>query len=160
VKAILRHIAVYILSGLFLASSAGVYLTIHYCSHEDVTGIFLFRPLTEEPCEHHAPDNHGTGCCENGLSNDPVASGKCYAFEGMMAECCSNTVVFISVEDHFVKNDQHLSGISQIIFQIVFGNVIVSGSDKTDRLICHSAPESPPDLYGKELALFNRILLL
>lgn len=159
-KTILRHISIFLLSGLFLASSAGVYLTIHYCSHEDVTDIFLFRLLTEEPCEHHARDNNGTGCCESGHSNDPLASGNCHAPEGMMAECCSNKVVYISVEDHIVKNDKHLSGISPVIFQIVFGNEIISGSDEPDQLTHQTQPEPPPSFYGRELALFNRTLLL
>ena len=165
-----RHITLFMFVGLFIISSTGVYLTIHNCSSENITELFFFTPLTEEPCEHHAHsdkqnscgnenDNHscsGNGICCDNLPND---DGSCSGAAGM-PECCSNTVLYIAVEDDFTKSDQSTINISYSLLQFVFAIDTINAEINNNKSPLIIYIEPPPDLYGKGLALFNRILLL
>ncbi len=166
-----RHIALIFVAGLFLISSTGIYLTIHYCSSEDITGLFLFTPLTGEPCDHHAHRYDETGCFGNPENNhrDPEPESCCFntmddrfkcSMPDEMPECCSNTVLYISVEDDFVKTDHPTLQLNHNIPLSAFGLAIIDKAGNTDNLYPGEYVDPPPIMYGRELAFFNRILLL
>ena len=156
--------------GLFMISSTGVYLTIHNCSSENITELFFFTLVTEEPCEHHARSDKQNSCVNdkdnhlcpgNGIScdNPPNDDGSCSG-SSEMPECCSNTVLYIAVEDNFTKSDQSTISISYSLLHFVFAIDTVNAEANNNKSPLITYIETPPDLYGKDLALFNRILLL
>ncbi len=155
---------------LFLVSSSGVYLTLHYCSQEETTDLFFFRPLTGEPCEHHAHESNENMCCTSGGGNEltpgtvchsgyPHDHGNC-AETPETAECCSNTVLFIAVEDHFVKTDHPSVEAGKLI---AHPGILTQMAYKT--AVCNkfgpkSNTDPPPKLPARELTLLNRVLIL
>ena len=166
-----RHLALIFVAGLFLISSTGIYLTIHYCSSEDITGLFLFTPLTGEPCDHHAHGHDETVCCGNPAGNlrgpetDDCCDNTMYdAFKcsmpDEMPECCSNTVLYIAVEDDFVKTYQPAIQISYNILQSASGLNIMEAAVNSYDLSLAEYIDPPPGLSGRKLTFFNRILLL
>ena len=167
----IKHIALIFVAGLFLISSTGIYLTIHYCSSEDITGLFLFTPLTGEPCDHHARRHDETGCCANPAGNHSgyetdkccdntlEAKFKC-SVPDEMPECCSNTVLYIAVEDDFVKTDQPAIQISYNILQSASRLDIMEAAGNSDYFLPAEYIDPPPLLSGRKLTFFNRILLL
>ena len=167
----IRHIALILVAGLFLVSSTGIYLTIHYCSSEDITGLFFFAPLTGEPCDHHAHMHDETSCCGNPAGNNPGSeTDKCCvnakrdtfkcSVPDEMPECCSNTVLYIAVEDNFVKTDQPAIQISYNLLQSASGLDIMKAAGNSDDLSPAEYIDPPPLLSGRKLTFFNRILLL
>ncbi len=166
---LIRHITITVLGLLFLVSSAGVYLTVHYCSQEETTDLFFFKPLTEEPCEHHAHDLNEPGCSSSGVNgklSEPSCSScndhdqESCAVSSETPECCSNTVFYIAVEDHFVKTDHPAIEAGSLI---VHADIFRQVADKT--AACNQAgPKSytdpPTKLPGRQLALLNRVLIL
>ncbi len=166
---LLKHITIAVLGLLFLVSSSGVYLTVHYCSLKETTDLFFFKPLTEEPCEHHAHDLNEPGCCNRDynakLAEPFCSSGSTRDRDNCAApsetpECCSNTVFYIAVEDHFVKTDHPAIEADGLII-----HADISGQVAYKTATCNQAgpnsykdpPSKPP---GRQLALLNRVLIL
>ncbi len=154
-----------------MISSTGIYLTIHYCSSEDIAGLFLFTPLTGEPCEHHIQGHNEMICCNNPAGNHPGSeTDNCcdHTMDGTnmcslpdeMPECCSNTVLYISVEDDFVKTDHPALHLNYNIPLSAFGLDIIDKAGNTGNLYLAEYVDPPPIMYGRELTFFNRILLL
>ncbi len=168
---ILRHITLLIISGLFMISSSGVYLTVHYCSNEDITGLFFFTTLTEEPCDHHSNISDQSSFNGNGAENQyGDGSAMCCNYSdhyngscNMTAEfpeCCSNTFLYIAFEDDFVKSDYLSDKVKCNLLQfVVLPDITVAAVNKDD--FSFNKIKAPPNnLYGKDLAFFNCILLL
>ena len=165
-----RYIILTLIAVLFMISSTGVYLTIHYCSSEDITGLFFFTQLTEEPCEHHLHVNDENSCCSNtGENKTGEKSGifsacalhddsNCSIYDET-PDCCSNTLLYISIEDDFVKTDHPAPQINYNLLQAVFGPDITEAAGNNDYFLITNK-EPPPNLFGKELAFFNCMLLL
>ncbi len=166
---VLRHITLAAVGIIFIISSSGVYLTIHHCRSENITDLFFFTLLTEEPCDHHATGNSYTGCCASSDERSPGATihsgmhsdcaDNCTGPDGM-AECCSNTVLFIAVENHYIKTDQPLTSADNITVCPVFGNELAfePAPVKTEETTSYRDP--PPGMYGWDLSLFHRVLIL
>ncbi len=147
---------------MFIISSTGIYLTIHYCSSEDITGLFLFTPLTEEPCEHHQQEHNKTNCCANTSGNhNGSETDKCsdHILDDI-AECCSNTVLYIAVEDDFVKTDHPALQLNCNLLFSAFGFDITGKAGNSDHFSLAEYIDRPPLMHGRELTLFTRILLL
>ncbi|TVR71687.1 MAG: hypothetical protein EA408_08580 [Marinilabiliales bacterium] len=166
---VLRHIALAAVGIIFIISSSGVYLTVHHCHSENITDLFFFTLLTEEPCDHHAIDNSDSGCCASSDEQSATPRGhsgmhsdcadNCTAPDGM-AECCSNTVLFIAVEDHFIKTDQPLTTADNISVCPVFGNELAFEPAPVRAKKTTSFRDPPPGMYGWNLSLFHRVLIL
>ncbi len=167
----LRYITSIIVAVLFLISSTGIYLTIHYCSSEDITKLFFFTPLTEEPCEHHANDHNESNCCSNRCDEPtgsepaifcgyPINNSENCSIHSELAVCCSNTVFYIVVEDDFVKTDQLAIYTSYVLLQSVFVISLIETILNNNYFTSLNFNPSSPKLHGKELVFFYRTLLL
>ncbi len=152
-----------------MISSTGLYLTVHNCSSENIRELFFFNLLTEEPCEHHAGSDNENSCghpednhlCpeNNALCINPLNDSDSCSGTPDMPECCSNTVLFISVEDNFIKSDPSLISLTwmlQLVFAIDPVNLHSNNNDVP--LITYTDP--PTVLYDRGLILLNRTLLL
>ena len=158
-----------------MISSTGIYLTIHYCSAEDITGLFLFTTLDEDPCGHHAEEpglakngggELGTGETRGGATCDGHCCGDHEDHSDFcpppqeMPGCCSNTILYVAVEDDFVKSDQ--PDIQITIFEALpfTGQDLIYRDPSSGIDLTGFNTQPPCPLHGKELAVLNRALLL
>ncbi len=164
VKKVTSYTALSLLAAVFILSSSGIYLTIHHCTEENVTELFLFKPPSEEPCEHHKSDPAlNTNSCsperDNTCHIPDRAVSDCW-HTGNMPWCCSNTLIYIAIEDTYIKADQpENSPLYNISDHLVpedfhFRNRYIRVSNQT----IHD--KAPPHQSGKEIAFLNRALLL
>ena len=153
-------------------------MTIHYCDQEDLTDVFFFVPLTEEPCDHH--QNNHSGCypsttgnpdlqiqdnncdnahCENHNADDPYRSDSPEA--SGYPDCCSDTVLFLAIEEDYVKAESSEIDIQIILPLFVSENNQPEEAASNNTLPATSIKKHPPGLqYGKHLVYLNRQLLL
>ncbi len=152
-------------------------MTIHYCSQEDITGVFFFVPLSEEPCEHHHKDhsgchpspynkqdhypgnNCGHALCTSQNEDDPEDPGPLNATD--YPECCSDTVLFITLEEDYVKAEPFEIDLPGTLVLFVSYKNLPEEAVNTNTLLASSIKKHPPgQLYGKHLVYLNRQLLL
>ena len=167
-KNIVKNIAVLLIVGSFIISATGIYLTIHYCSSDNFTTLFFFSPLEDEPCDHHRHDPEK--CEESADSNSKPgnipccnipASNTCQCPEtGQMAACCSNTIIYIVVEDYFVRSDQPDIQVTYNLLKPVYETDLLLSSVSAQKEFPFVQKKSPPGLHGKDLIYFKRTLLL
>ncbi len=160
VRNILKHITLLLVSGLFMISATGVYFTIHHCTSENFTLLFLFSPV-DGYCDHqqtgHQANSSSRDSCDTGCEQDANSRGCCPV--PLDHGCCSDTVLYIDVDDDFVKNEPPDIQAGHTSLQPVFGFNLVNALSTDENL--HPCRSSlPPGRHGKLLALYNRQLLL
>jgi hypothetical protein len=151
---ILKHIVLILIAGIFIISSTGLHLTIHYCSTEDFTGLFLFT--TEAHCDHNG--NHPD---PGHLSKDQECDPKDCCDSSLIPGCCSDTVLYIAIEDLFTKSAQPENLLNILPLEVLPGlnkNMVHTPFGQSLILACANYPPVP--IYGKELAFYNRQLIL
>jgi hypothetical protein len=161
VRNILKHITLLLVSGLFFISATGIYFTVHHCTSENFTLLFLFSPV-DGYCDHQNTGHRGSSssgdACDTGCEQDANGHDSCTA--PVAHGCCSDTVLYVDVDDDFVKTEQP-GGIqaSNVILQPAFGFDIVNALS-TDEIFHPCGNSLPPGRHGKLLVLCNRQLLL
>ena len=150
-----KHILLIPLIAFFLALSSGVYMTVHHCTAEDFTGLYLFSALTDDPCTHHEEEHDKNSCCENNDDHAATCSVSCE-----MPDCCSNTILLLAVDDDYVKSDQQAAQVNISVIIADSGLDLIKKSQDTRHIKPGLLTWPPPALSGKELSLINRTLLL
>lgn len=154
-RVIFKHIVLMLVTGLFLALSTGVYVTIHHCSAEDFTGLYLFSALEDDPCTHHTADHHAGSYCENHDNHTGTCSMSC-----KMPDCCSNTILYLAVDDDYVKSDQQAAQANITSMLSDSGMDLINKDQHSQHIKTILFTDPPPALSGKELNLFIGTLLL
>jgi hypothetical protein len=149
VKNLLRSVILVLVTGLFLALSTGIHLTVHHCSTINHTGLYLFQ-AGKDPCEHNESFPEPEGCCQAPVNNNSGYSEN--------PDCCADTTIHFAVDDH-ITSPGHISIFSSNFLFFHPSSVILIGEKYG---ICNKSSnfESPPRLHGKELCCLNRQLLL
>ncbi|MGF1584533.1 MAG: hypothetical protein ACFCUM_04365 [Bacteroidales bacterium] len=145
----MRNIILVLVTGLFLALSTGIHLTVHHCSTINHTGLHFFH-TGNDPCEHNESFPQPEGCCQTPVNNSSGYSEN--------SDCCHDTTIHIVVDDHLTSAG-HISIFSSdyLFFHPSSVNLIAENHGTCNKSLNF---ESPPPLNGKELLLLNRQLLL
>ena len=157
---VFKNIILLAIGVMFLISATGVYLTIHHCNSEDTTALFLFAPLTEEPCEHHKNGCTDENPCDKWMK---TCDGN-HCDEGLPLSqkplCCSDTVFFITVDDDFVRAESPETQVINFALHPASGCDLTATTDNSHNIPIPSITQPPGKLHGKLLAFSNRQLLL
>jgi hypothetical protein len=160
VSKVFKNIILMSIGVMFMISATGVYLTIHHCNSEDTTALFMFAPLTEEPCEHHKNGCTSENSCDNWMNTcDGNHCGDGLPASGMPA-CCSDTVFFITVDDDFVRAESPEKLVINFALHPGSGCDLAATANNTHIIHIPCITQPPGNLHGKLLVFSNRQLLL
>jgi hypothetical protein len=158
VKIAFKNIILLTIAFMFLVSATGVYLTVHYCNSEDTAALFLFTLLTEEPCEHHK-NTCETECSHDNDSQTSDDNQCCDHSPTKSPPCCSDAVFYIAVDDDFIRAYSPETPLFNFIVlpESRFDPVETASISDADS---YEISWPPGTLSGKELAFYNRQLIL
>lgn len=136
-----RKISILTLAFLFLASTTGLPLILHYCQ--------MMESVSLEVCEMHK-EIIVSSCCDEENENE-------ISFTSIQNPCCSDKIVDSSVKDNFVISKTDL--LSKIQLPVVlFINFNFDLSEISSNKFYTDT--SPPPLIDNHLYLDNSILLI
>jgi hypothetical protein len=163
-KKLLKNSGLLLIAGLFMISATGLYFTVHQCKSENFTLFFLFTPSSGY-CEHEISCQIAHNCCES-IASD----AQCYSEEAgdppdscppvNLPGCCSDTVLQFDTDDDFVKTERPVISIGNIQLQSDFGFELIQTPGNPAGYSRHSCLHPPGKLHGRQLAFFNRQILL
>lgn len=137
-----KRIYILTLTLVFLVSTTGMPIIIHYCK--------MMEKASLQACEMHTKEVKKSSCCET--ENQSSAAAKS-SFSKAIDECCKDFVVDLSVKDTFVS--------SKTEFNIPLYLYILVESDLTSHFQTNLKLDiSPPQLVSNKIYLTNSILLI
>lgn len=137
-----KRIYILTLTLVFLVSTTGMPIIIHYCK--------MMESASLQACEMHSQEIKKSNCCET--ENQSSAPAKS-SFSKAIDECCKDFVVDLSVKDTFVS--------SKTEFNIPLYLYILVESDLTSHFQTNLKLDiSPPQLVSNKIYLTNSILLI
>jgi hypothetical protein len=139
-----RRIHILSLAFVFLASTTGMPLIIHYCN--------MMETASLQPCEMHTKEVQKSSCCESETQTSAIADSY---FSKAIDECCKDVTVDHSVKDTFVSSK------TDIDFPLHINTFVTTEFVLTPNYQTNvEADTSPPLISSNKIYLSNSILLI
>jgi hypothetical protein len=139
-----KRIYILTLTFLFVVSTTGMPIIIHYCS--------MMNTASLQTCEMHTKEINKSSCCESETQTSEIADSY---FSKSLNECCKDVTVDHSVKDTFVSSKTDFN-FSLHIDAIVTSEFVLTPNYQTDV----EADTSPPRISSNKIYLTNSILLI
>lgn len=139
-----KRIYILTLSFIFLVSTTGMPLIIHYCK--------MMESASLKACEMHSQEIKKSNCCET--ENQSSAAAKS-SFSKAIDECCKDFVVDLSVKDTFVSSKTEFNIPVYLYTHILFDSDLTSPVQTNLKLDI-----SPPLHFGNKIYLNTSVLLI
>jgi hypothetical protein len=139
-----RRIYILTLTMIFLVSTTGMPLIIHYCK--------MMETASLQDCEMHSKEVQKSSCCESENHTSAIADSY---FSKALNECCKDITVDHSVKDIFVSSK------TSIDFTPHFNTFVTTEFDITPNYQTNiGADTSTPLISSNKIYLTNSILLI
>jgi len=139
-----KRISISILTLLFLVSTTGLPLIIHYCKMMGTASLLS--------CEMHSKEIKKSSCCQAESLSSVI--GDSY-FSKEIDECCSDFLVDHSVKESFITFKSEINT-SVYFYTFIPVDFILTSNYQTNV----EADTSPPLLSSNKIYLANSILLI
>lgn len=139
-----KRIYILTLTLIFLVSTTGMPLIIHYCQ--------MMETASLQACEMHTKEVQKSSCCE---SESQSSTGINSYFSKVIDECCKDVTVDHSVKEIFVSSKTDIE-FSLQINTFVTTEFVLTPNFQTNI----KADTSPPLLSNNKIYLTNSILLI
>lgn len=139
-----RRIYILTLTLIFLVSTTGMPLIIHYCN--------MMESASLQACEMHTIKVEKSSCCESETQSSTSTNSY---FSKIIDECCKDVTIDHSVKDTFVSSK------TSIDFTIEFNTFVTTEFNMTEKYQTDfGADTSPPLISSNKIYLTNSILLI
>lgn len=143
-RMIKKRIYILTLSFIFLVSTTGMPLIVHYCK--------MMETASLQDCEMHSKEVQKSSCCESENNTSAIADSY---FSIAINECCKDVTVDHSVKDTFVFSK------TSIDFSLHFNTFVTPEFDMIENYQTDvGADTSPPRISSNKIYLTNSILLI
>lgn len=135
-----KRIYILTLSFIFLVSTTGMPLIIHYCK--------MMETASLQACEMHSKEIKQSSCCNEDNNNGP-------SVKKVIDECCKDFVVDHSVKETFITSKTEIN-IPIYLYTHLPVEFNLTSNYQTNQEI----DTSPPPLLSNKIYLANSILLI
>lgn len=139
-----RKIFILTLTLVFLVSTTGMPLIIHYCK--------MMETATLQACEMHSKEIKKSSCCESETHSSVIADSY---FSNAIDECCTDFLVDHSVKETFLTSKTEIN-LPLYLFTLIPVEFNLSSNHQINQEI----DTSPPLLSSNKIYLTNSILLI
>ncbi|MFZ1289767.1 MAG: hypothetical protein WAR79_06740 [Melioribacteraceae bacterium] len=137
----IRKIITYYLLSIFLLSTIGVPVTIHYCQ--------MMNSVSFQVCE--MCENSTADCCKNEDTNVSI-------FSQEKVNCCTAKFIVEPLSEKYISAFTEIQKLDEKSFVNILPLEILISQNITNTSF--AADNSPPDTYSNSLYLNNSILLI